>query len=767
METRSVKDSSNAISNILGQIKSYWYLFVISLVIFLGLGYAYITFSTKQFLVSSTMLIQLHPTSPDANKEYANAGVSTALSLAENVKNEGDVLRSRSLMKEVVQMLHLNISYYNKSALGSPEIYEEAPFAVNILKNRTDSLREREYTFSVNGDNTVTIKNEDEGINRKVQFDQKVELPQYDISIAKTAAKPAAGKEYSAMIKSEDQTINSLLAGYDAQFTDKTTTNVEFTFYYPNSKKGEVILHTLMNQYLKDNNANKKRIIDSTINFINARIAVVSNELSDIEKTYQDFRSKNNITDIDEQAKVLVGNSSTYTDRYDQQRVQLSIVNSLKAKLNNPNSTVIPSSLSIQNASFATSLARYNDLVNERERSKLTYTESNPVIQNLNEQIKLAKSNLIQNVDSYKSELEMSTAGAGSQKNFVSNDIKDIPGKQREIVGFKRQQELKQQLYVYLLQKREETEMAKAADMPYSRIVDDAKSSNSPVKPIKPLIFVMSFFLGFVIPLSYINTKGLFINKIQEESDIESQTDVTIIGKIGRVPKNDEKLIDITSRSPVTESFRTLRTKIRNLLDVNRSNVIMVTSSKMGEGKTYLTGNLGLMLAMSGKRVVLVELDLRKPNLSKLIGLDYAENGYTNYVMDDLPISKVLKQTTLHRNCFAISAGPIVANGSELLLTDKLEELITDLRTRFDYVVIDSSPVGLVSDALEIQKYTDMTIFVCRHNYTDKNQIEIINEIKSKDKVDNLYVVINDVDFSKSGYYGYGYGVGYGELVKS
>ncbi|GGH18146.1 GumC family protein [Mucilaginibacter phyllosphaerae] len=764
MKNYNVKENNN-FNFFLSQFKSYWYLFVICLLLFIGLAYVYNTYATKQYLISSTMLLQQHPNAPDASSQFANGGVSSVLNITDNIKNEGDVLRSRNLMKEVVQNMHLNMQYFTGSGLSAVEIYDEAPFELKILKYKVDSLQKQEYVIDIIDANTINIVNDDEEVNSKLPFNKVISLPQYDLQIIRRPQVPLVPQQqFSARIVSEDDAVTALLANYDAEFTDKATTNIAFTLYYPNAKKGEVILQNLMARYLQDNINNKKQAIDSTINFINGRIGVVENELSGIEKKYQEFRSNNEITDIDEQSKVLVGDASENTNRYQQQQIQLSIINDLKRRLNDPtNKEVIPSSLSIQNTSFAAGLAQYNNLMTERERRKLSYTESNPVIQNIDQQIQVVRRNLLQSIDSYKKEMELSSSGLSSQNNTISNFIKKVPGKQRAIIDFARQQELKQQLYVYLLQKREETAMAKAADMPYSRIVDNAKSTKQPVKPIKSIIYVMSFFLGIVVPFGYINSKQLLGTKISSEADIEKQTDVTIIGKIGHNALSEKYLVDIASRSPVTESFRTLRTKLGNILDRQQSNVIMITSSVKGEGKTFLTYNLGSTLAMSGKSVVLVELDLRKPRLSGLLGIENTKLGFSNYVIDDLDVSSIIKPSKFSPNCFVISSGPVVANASELLLNDKLGDMISYLRTKFDYILIDSSPVGLVSDALVIQKHVDMTIYVCRHNYTDKNQIEIINDIKLKDNVDNIYVVINDVDFSKAGYFGYGYGLGYGD----
>ena len=764
MKTRYLNGNDKSDNKLLSQLKSYWYLFLLCPILFVALAYFFTIYATQQYLVSSSMLLQQQPNNPDASSAYANGGATSALNLNEIIKNEGDVLRSRNLIQEVEQKLHLNIKLFANSGLFATEIYEESPFDVKIAKTKVDSLKRREYVITPVDGTHLNIANSKENVNLNVSYGAAIKLPQYDLIVTKKPNVPVLLSEYSTQIVSDDDAIADITRNYDAEFIDKGTTTVALTLYYPNSKKGEVILQSLMNQYLEDNLTQKKASIDSTINFINSRLGVVEDELTNVEKNYQNYRSSNNIADLDEQSKVLVGSASENTNKYQQQQIQLSIIKDIKSRLDDPNNKqVIPSSLNIQNASFAASLSQYNNLLNERIKQRLSFTETNPVIVNIDQQIQTVRHNLLQSIDSYKNEMVLNSSGINAQTNILSNSIKQVPGKQRTIMDFNRQQELKQQLYVYLLQKREETSMAKAANISYSRIIDNAKSSKDPAKPIKPLIYAMGFFMGLIVPFGIVNSKKLIQSKIVSEGDIEQQTDVAIIGKIGHQSLKLNSKSDQLARTQVTESMRTLRTKLRNILDSGQSSVIMVTSSVNGEGKTFLTKNLGGTFAMAGKKVLLMELDLRKPKLSSVLNVDNADLGFSNYVLENINADDLIKPSGFDDNCFVITSGPVVSNASELLLTDKLGELITEMRNKFDYVIIDSSPVGLVSDALVIQKHVDMTIYVCRHNYTNKSQIEIINEIKEKDNVDNLYLVINDVNFSKAGYFGYGYGIGYGD----
>ncbi|MXV51305.1 polysaccharide biosynthesis tyrosine autokinase [Pedobacter sp. HMF7647] len=764
MKTYSEKEKNISFSYFFSQLKQNWYLYAISLIIFLGLGYTYNWLATKYYLTSSTMLLQAQPITPDPSSQYANGGVSSALNLPDNVKNEGDVLRSRNLIKEVVQDMRLNIKTFSGTGILASEIYQESPFSVQILRAKVDTLKKMNYDISIIDNKKLTISNEDESVSKTVFFGKPIHLPQYDIVIFRAPGITAPESSYSFQIVSEDDAIIDIQNNYDAEFVDKSTTTIGLTLYYPNSKKGEAILQNIMSQYLVDNIDNKRRIIDSTINFINSRIASVEGELNNVEKNYQEYRANNSIADIAEQSRVLEGNANEYANKYQQQKIQLSIVNDLRNRLSESgNRQVIPSSLSIQNASFAASLDQYNSLLTQRAKERLSYTDTNPVIVNLDQQIELVRHNLLESISSYEKEMQLNTAGLSNQNSIINSSIRQAPEKQRTVMDFNRQQDLKHQLYIYLLQKREEASMAQAADMPYSRIIDNAKSTKAPAKPIKPIIYVMTFFLGLIVPFGYVNAKNIFASKINSDADIEKQTDVEIIGKIGHHSMKNNKLLDAPHhQSIVAESFRTLRTKLRNILNSDQSNVIMVTSSVNGEGKTFLTWNLGNILALSEKKVVLIELDLRKPKLSSMIGIDNKDFGFSNYVIDDLDVDSIIKPSALNSNLSIISSGPVVVNASELLLSYKLPQLINELKKKFDFIILDSSPIGLVSDALIIQKQADMTIYVCRHNYTDKAQIDIINDLKTKDNVDNIYLVVNDVNFAKAGYTGYGYGMGYG-----
>ncbi len=740
-----------------------WKMFTIWMLVFIGLGVLFILIAPPQYLISSAIVVEAQPTPTDPSSNFSG-GLTSVLSSNENLKNEGDVLRTRYLIQETVSALHLNIKMFSGSGIFSTEIYNEAPFTVKISKFRVDTLKKRDFKIEVISPSTIHVSNSDEKLDTSITFNNPVKTGQYTLLIEKKPSVAIIPAIYSTRIVSEDDEIAELAKNYDAEFSDKTTSAVDITLYYPNSKKGEVIIDHLMHQYLKDDIASKKRVVDSMLKFINSRIVSVGAELNGIEKNFEQYRSNNSIADLDEQSKTIVGNANNYYNQQQNQEIQLAIIRQLEKYLKDPSSKqVIPSSLSIQDASFTTALNDYNAMIVQRQGKLLSYTESSPIILNIDKQIYVARENLLQNIEVYKQGMELKSAQLGNQNALFNSSLKGVPGKQRAMLDYGRQQDLKQQLYMYLLQKREETALAKSSNIPTSRIIDPAKSTKEPAKPMKPLVFLLAGLLGFIVPFGYLNSKTVHKARINSEEDIENLTDISIIGKIGHSKVSNKILLENTTRSAITESFRTLRTKVQHILDSEDTKVIMVTSSVNGEGKTFISANLGHILAKADKKVLLMELDLRKPKLSGMFNYSNTSPGFSDFMDGSASIGDIIMPTELSENLFLITAGPIVSNASEMLMSKRTKHLIDSLKAQFDYIIIDSSPVGLVSDALIIEKYADMTIYICRHNYTHTDQIDIVNQLKYNDKVENMYLVINDVDFAKTGYFGYGYGLGYGE----
>ncbi|MDM8176750.1 MULTISPECIES: GumC family protein [Olivibacter] len=771
MKMQVDRDNDKKMSRFFKRMASFWYVYLLGVCFFVLLAFAYLKYSTPQYLVSGVLMLkdQKSMTESKAVTSFANDnGLSFLLKPTENVMNEMKVLSSRSLALEVVKELNLNIKTGIKNGPTFKELFDKTPFNVSVSKIIVDSVKERNFEVEVLEGEKLRIISEDENFNKVIAVNNILNTKQYNIGISKKeSAELRIGEKYWINIISENAAANSLLNSFSVELTDKTATTANLQLFYPDPKRGELILQTIMSRYISDNKDKKIRLADSMLVFIDDRLNLVASELTDVEKELEGFRSSNRITDLSEQSKMLVGNANEYYNRLKDQQAQLKVIRQLEAYVQNPSNSHIPSSTVIQNAAFNSSLNQYNVLLQEYEKKKLSYTDSNPVIINLTQQIKSERNNLLQNIASYKKELQVTNEELGRVNSGFNSQISQVPAKERQFVNYSRQQELKQQLYVYLLQKREEANIAKSSNAELANIVDDAKSSEGPVKPMPSVIYLMATMMGLIVPFGFLNLRELTRTKIQSEFDFERYSDVEIIGKIGHSASEQQHVVGSGARnSALSEGFRSLRANLYYALQSKQSKTIMVTSTIKGEGKSFMSLNLGLSLSLTGKRVVFVELDLRQPKLAAMMGINEPVAGFSEVISGRLEVEDCIVQSPLSPSCFLLSAGISIENPAELILDEKVEALFDKLKHRFDYVVVDSPPVGLVSDAFIIQQYVEMTAYVCRHNYTKKDQFDFINELNKKNRLKNMYLIVNDINVNSSAYYSYGYGYGYEDTLE-
>jgi capsular exopolysaccharide synthesis family protein len=753
------------IKQIVAKVLSNWLLFAISAVVCVVLALLYVYIAQPEWHTSSKILVEDQKNSvASAGGSGMNADFSSLFNVKSSADNEIQILKARSLMTEVVRQMQLNVRTYRKAGLKKIELYDEAPFTVS-LHYKADTLQPRSYTIKVLDAAHYELSNSKDDINLKARFGDSVRLKQYNLVL--NAVSPArAGEAYTISIESPDATIDGFTTNFSAALSDKQATTIDLTISYPNPKKGEAILNKLMQVYLERNLNNKVAIADSTMHFIDGRLAIVQHDLSDVEKQFEQYKEQHSIADISEQSKALVGSASDYYKKLKDQQLQLSVVNDLEHYINSgSNKKVVPSSLIVPtDMSFGQAINAYNDLIIARDRAGLSYTENNPVIRNYDQQIETARQALLRNVATYKKSLQVGISQLQQQNSTFTGQLKSIPSKERGYLDFARQQNLKQELYLYLLQKREETAISKTSTISSSRIIDYAKSDFLPYKPKKSIIVLIGLILGLILPGIYLFIKELLNIRITSKADIEKMSTVPMIGEISHNTEEKSLVTGVGSRSVISEQFRALRTNLQYVLDQRKSNVLLFTSSMSGEGKSFLSLNLGSALGLIGKKVVFMEMDLRKPKLSENMGLDHNQ-GFTNYVISGkTDYKQLIKPAWFNENCYLISAGPIPPNPAELLMSEKLDQLIEDLKKEFDYVIIDCAPIGLVTDALMLEKYADLTLYVVRQDYTYKSQLNIVNDLEYNRKVKKMYLIMNDIKTQKSGYAAYGTGAygGYG-----
>jgi len=754
------------------KILNNWYWFLISIIICGTAAFFYTRYATPAYKINSQITIDDKSSIPGGKSMGGDAMMdfSDLLGMPNNAYNEMDILKSKHLMANVVRDMHLNATIYRKGGLKAVELYNEAPFNVLVIEKK-DSIEAKKFDINItNG--LIHIKSinklihlpsvNDDHLDETVKYGQIIKCKQFDMIIAK---KPGVADPngYALTVQSVDSKVEELAKNFTVDLTDKKSTTLILTFEYPNPKKGEVILQNLTNLYLHYNLENKKQIADSTLAFIDTRLKIVSSELSGVETKFTEFKQQNNIANVDEQSKALVGNVSDYYQKLNEQEVQLSVLNDISKSINDPaNKRILPSSLAVQDPVFSAAVGAYNQLLVQRGQLTLSYKENNPVVQNLDTEIEAARQSLLKSFDTYKNSLIVGLSALKTQNTGLTTEVRNAPRKERVFLDYARQQNLKQELYLYLLQKREQTAISRTSTVSEARIIDPAKSDYEPFKPNKVTILLIGLALGCFMPWLFIYFKESLNVRILDKDDVIKHTKVTVLGEIGNNSEKKSLVVEKNARTILAEQFRALRTNLQFVQNNEQSSVIMVTSSMGGEGKSFVTLNLASVLGLGGKRVVMIELDLRKPKLSSNINIDH-KYGFTEYAIStSLQAVDIIKPTDFSEDVYIISAGRIPPNPAELLLSNRLKELIDELKQNFDYIIIDSAPIGLVSDAQLIEKYTDVSLYVVRQGYTYKSQLSILNELVFTKKFRRSYVVLNDAKLGKVGYgYGYKYGYGY------
>lgn len=770
------KDENFDLKELVSKILKNWYLFVIGIIVCGAAAFLFTRYATPAYKINSQITIDDQSKIPGGKSMGSGAMMdfSDLLGMPNNAYNEMDLLKSKSLMTNVVRDMHLNTTIYRKGRLKAVELYNEAPFNVLIIEKK-DSIEAKKFNIQlVNGQVHIqSIKKlihlpsaNDDNVNETVKFGQIVKCKQFDLVVSK---KPgiADPNGYELDVQSVDSKVEELSKNLSLDLTDKKSTTLALTFEYPNPEKGEAILQRLMNLYLQYNLQNKKQTADSTLAFIDTRLKIVSGELSGVETQFTAFKQQNNIANVDEQSKALVGNVSDYYQKLNEREIQLSVLNDISKTINDPsNKRILPSSLAVQDPVFAAAVGAYNQLLVQRGQLTLSYKEDNPVVKNLDAEIEAARQSLLKSFETYKNSLLVGINALKTQNAGLNNEVKSVPKKERVFLDYARQQNLKQELYLYLLQKREETAISRTSTVSASRIIDPAKSDYEPFKPNKVNIMLIGFALGLFLPWVCIYLKEALNVKILSKEDVLKYSKVTVLGEIGNAGQGKSLVVEKNSRTILAEQFRSLRTNLHFVQNNEQSSVIMITSSMSGEGKSFVALNLASVLGLGGKRVVMVELDLRKPKLSANIDIDHSY-GFTEYaVSSSIQFSDIIKSTDVSEDVYLISAGRIPPNPAELLLSDRLRELITELKKDFDYIIIDSAPIGLVSDAQLIEKYVDLSLYIVRRGYTYKTQLNILNDLVATQKFKRSYIVINDIKQNQAGYgYSgkYGYGSGYGQ----
>jgi tyrosine-protein kinase Etk/Wzc len=544
------------------------------------------------------------------------------------------------------------------------------------------------------------------------------------------------------------------------------STVLELTYEDTDIQRSKDVLNKLLDVYVQSSLSDKNSEASNTLKFIENRLGLITGELGDVEKDVESYKTNQGITDISAESQLFLENIKENDSKLNEVNTKISILESVDNYIQNAGEgAVAPATYMIDDPVLVSLLTKFNELELQRERYARTTSPNNPLLQTINTQLAGTRQSIRENVQNLKRGMAVTKRNLEGINTRFSTGLRSIPKKEREFVGIKRQQSIKEELYLYLLQKREETALAYASTVTDSRLIDAPISSFKPIKPKRSLIWLGAGVTGLAIPLVLINLLLLLNNTVQRREEIEKATRVSVLGEIGQMKTivngtpGDESIIKMTSRSAVAEQFRALRTNLQYLGDGN-CRVIMFTSSIGGEGKSFVSINLAASLAYADKRVLLIGLDLRKPTLHDRLGIPN-KVGASNCLIGQGHAEDFIQSTGVHPKFEVLTSGPIPPNPSELLANGKLPQLIAEMREKYDYILIDSPPYGLVTDSALIADHVDASLYIVRFNYTILDHLRRIGDLHRARRFTNLSVVFNGVNYGAGYGYGYGYG-GYG-----
>lgn len=772
----------------------HWPWFVVSIIICIACAWGYLRLTTPIYNISATVLIKDEKKGGGASmsSDLEKMGLEGFVSSSSNVDNEIEVLRSKSLAREVVNNLGLFVTYMDEDEFPSKELYHTSPVLVSLTHQEADKLPGRmEINMILQPTGALGVQITVGEKEYRKQFDK---LPAVFPTDEGTVAFFANNDTLSA-VRPENITkerhitafINrpfSVSKGYVNSLsiapTSKTTSVVVISLENTNTRRGRDYINKLLEMYNINANNDKNEVAQKTAEFIDERIGIISKELGSTEQDLENFKRSAGITDLSSEAQIALTGNAEYEKKRVENQTQINLVMDLQRYMKGNEYEVLPSNIGLQDAASAGAIDRYNQMLVERKRLLRTSTENNPTIINLDTSIRAMRTNVQATLDATLKGLQITKEDLAREASRYSRRINDAPTQERQFVSIARQQEIKSGVYLMLLQKREENAITLAATANNAKIIDEALADDNPISPKKTIVYLVALVLGVGLPVGVIYLIGLTKFKIEGRADVEKLTSLPVVGDI---PLADEKTGSIAvfenQNNLMSETFRNVRTNLQFMLE-NGKNVILVTSTISGEGKSFISANLAISLSLLGKKVVIVGLDIRKPGLNKVFNIPKKEHGITQYLTNTTAnLMDFVQPSDINKNLFILPGGTVPPNPTELLARGGLEKAIETLKANFDYVILDTAPVGMVTDTLLIGRVADLSVYVCRADYTHKAEFTLINELAENNKLPNLCIAVNGLDLNsrKYGYYygygkygkyygygkRYGYGYGYGE----
>lgn len=767
-------DTSTVLIEILYEYLRHWKWFIAAIALALVIAVGLILVTPREYKPSLSILLNEDKSTKSASSEYVDLEALGFLSTTNNIENEIIVLTSPDLMDMVVDALKLNIRYYKKSLFRDIEIYKETPFQVSVIPNSKSFsgmcnlyIRKGQTGYDIEGEyskgnNTIEISLSNQDLSEAIVLNETTSLV-----ITLTGKEVEEGEKYYIEINNAISTTSNLVSKLSVVNAGQKSSVLNLSILVNNTQKGIDILNELTHQYNELNLKINNEIAYNTALFINDRLKDISIELSDAEEEVVEYKQQHKITDLSSEAQLFVSQTGENELRLLEVETQLNVLKFIQDFINNPeNQTKIIPNMGITDVGLSQIISEYNNKLLASDQLLKGTGEKNPARVRVLEELANMRGGIASSLVNVRETYTVSRDDFKQRSYVTQSRIRSVPKQEKGLIEKVREQKIKENLFLFLMQKREETNLSIAATAGKARVVVSPRSNILPVAPKSKIIILAFAILGLLVPIIVIYVRNLFKTKISNRDEFERLARVSIIGEVA-TNKTGEYVVVNNQHSAISEMFRSLRNNIRFTSRKKEGLAIMITSTVANEGKSFVSINLALSFAYTGKKVLLIGGDIRNPKIHDYLNSDSSRSrkGLSDYLVDEgsdwnkylfTPYSEVADFDVL-------TAGTIPPNPNELLMTPLLKELIEEAQAKYDYVIIDSAPVGLVSDSYLIGEHVDLTLYVVRENKTPKAAINFINMQLDENKLKNIYVVLNDTELKSSYKYGYGKAYGYGK----